>query len=81
MPVSSDPTTHRIIRFGVFEVDLEQRELRPSGAQRGATNSWWAHLKMPDSERAAGAVFLPASRDDLREPHVRPERIKVGIDL
>jgi len=36
--VSSENPIHRIVRFGVFEVDLEQRELRRSGAQRGATN-------------------------------------------
>ena len=38
LPVSSENPIHRIVRFGVFEVDLEQRELRRSGAQRGATN-------------------------------------------
>lgn len=31
MPVSSDPTTHRIIRFGVFEVDLQQRGVESTG--------------------------------------------------
>jgi Tol biopolymer transport system component/DNA-binding winged helix-turn-helix (wHTH) protein len=62
LPVSSENPIHRIVRFGVFEVDLEQRELRRSGLR----------VKLQDQPFQVLAILLErpgeiVTREELRK--------------